>query len=638
MIQFRQAQVLEHTGELTPATVRQKLVSSRLTHRRFLSLLALPPLQPLFARASEYTTVLEDLATPIYREFVFKRRKHEGDRKKIARLRYYHRTKRLRACFHCWHTNARVLKRTRRLMVAAFHRLARERRRHAFALLKRHAIESWAATEIQRLVRGMLGRRVAEHEWKRVQAAIRVQGAYRMRSHFVQFMKELRRRHRAAIRIQRVYWGRVGRVRAKQALLSLYYRELEAIQQQREEFYDLVRGAMARRLQRLFRLIVKKARDRRELMEAEQRRQIEQAMLEQAPEGARALRKHKQEITAKYDALREADEYRRRRKQIDGVEKSKVLRLRRQRQWDAFKAEKLAHKERQKREAADAFTSLETQWQATIAERCKRKKLFLSQVLELEEPGEWKPLQKQLLAQVTAKEKALRAKYKEAKVVAPKQEVTDRARVEVLDEEVEKERREAEAEWLKAEAALLNDMDAKEEARTLQEKADERQRREKSAVRMQAAVRMFLVRKLLKEEIRGRFVKEFDEDKQLAMYCDTYTQQRSARKPYALGSDDLEHDDRWVLIPDETVGQPYFFNPRRILQSWNRPDECQCCDECATKQCVVFASYWQAQDNVYLCDGCYAGRLEAEPETAELYFPYDGAVRGGYQAEVLDGG
>lgn len=90
--------------------------------------------------------------------------------------------------------------------------------------------------------------------------------------------------------------------------------------------------------------------------------------------------------------------------------------------------------------------------------------------------------------------------------------------------------------------------------RQTKENADERVRREKSAVGVQSAFRMFAARQLLRREIRALFVKEFDPKRQVAVYRNTFSGARSLRKPFGLGSEELEYPDQWHLLEDQVSG------------------------------------------------------------------------------------
>jgi hypothetical protein len=61
---------------------------------------------------------------------------------------------------------------------------------------------------------------------------------------------------------------------------------------------------------------------------------------------------------------------------------------------------------------------------------------------------------------------------------------------------------------------------------------------------------MFAAQKLLREEIRSVYVKEFDPSTKVAIYRNAIMGTSSIRKPYGLGSEDLEFPDQWVVMTD----------------------------------------------------------------------------------------
>lgn len=415
--------------------------SSRISYRRFQALVQQPPLKALLGRATPHTSYFEELASPIYRAFVFKHRKREHTIRTIKRLKYFHATRALRTCFHNWSQLARVRRQTRNLMVQTCGKLARVKRMWGFLQLKNHAVASIAAIEIQRMVRGYLGRCRGEDQWVLVQAAIKVQGAFRIRSHFVKHLRDVRKRNLLAIRIQRVYRGRLDRISTRKMLLEHYYTAMAQLQRERDGFRAYVRNEMAKRIQRFFRELTREYRERRSLEETFLRRKFEKEMDANAENAVRAAKRYRHDVTKAYDKLREDTEYKKKRKQIDGLEKQKVVRLRRQRQWDAFKQAREDRKAQIKLRCAAAYEQVKRDWEALIAERAHKKKLFVSQVLLLDEPGEWKSMQQELKRFIKEREKALAAKYKSSGVAVPKRELQERAQVEVVAEEEEKERR-----------------------------------------------------------------------------------------------------------------------------------------------------------------------------------------------------
>lgn len=430
-------QQIRQAIDLLPANTGS---SARMTFRRFKELLEQPPLRALLGHATPHTSVLDELASPLYRAFVFKHRKREHDIRTIKRLRFLHATRSLRSCFFLWTQLARIRRRTRSLMTETCGKLARVKRLRVFLRLKDHAIASIAAIEIQRLFRGFLGRCQGEAKWRVVQAAIRVQGAFRMRSYFVTFTRDLRRRNLLAIRIQRVFRGRLGRIDTRNRLLEFYFEDMTKLQQERDAFREFVRHEMAKRLQRFFRLLVREKRERRLLEEAFVRRRLEKNMDENVQNAVRAAKRYRHEVTLAYDKLREGIEVKCKQQQIDAFEKHKVVQLRRQRQWEAFKRARDDRKEQIKLQSAEAYEQVKLEWRAKVAERAHKRQLFVSQVLLLDKPGEWKALQQELKWASKEREKALAAKYKSSGVVVPRRELEERAQLEVVAKEEERER------------------------------------------------------------------------------------------------------------------------------------------------------------------------------------------------------
>jgi hypothetical protein len=417
--------------------------SSRMTYRVFKRLLQLPPLRTLVNhRLTPHTTVLDELSVSVYRDFVYRARRREHNRRVLRRLRYFHETKIARLCFHTWARYARGRKAARTAMKFASSITARIKQHAAFGALRRHALASIAALEIQRVFRGMRGRMRAEEAWRQMQAVLAVQGAFRMRAHFTRHLRKLRRQNLLAIRIQRVYRGRLGRIRARLALLAFYYREMATIQQEREAFRAFVRGEMARRLQRFFHKLAADKRQARQVQEGLARRAIELEMLKLSEDAAQQAARHRREVTEKYDKLREEADYKEKRRRIDGIEKQKIVHRRRQREWDHFKAKKVARKEALKLQEKESYESLKTQWESTIAERVRKRGKLIEELLKLEEvQGEWEKMHAQLHQRVRERSKQLTAKYKSNGVVIPKREVTERAQHEITAEEAEDERR-----------------------------------------------------------------------------------------------------------------------------------------------------------------------------------------------------
>ncbi|KAL3668355.1 hypothetical protein V7S43_006445 [Phytophthora oleae] len=616
---------------LSSPSCSSAISSSRITYRVFKRLLQLPPLRTLLNhRMTPHTTIIDELSVPVYREFVYRARRREHNKRVLRRLRYFNETKISRLCFHTWARYAWDRKAARSTMTFAYTIATRIKQRGAFKALRRHALASIAALEIQRVFRGMRGRMRAEEAWRTMQAVLVVQGAFRMRAHFARHLRKLRRQTLFAIRIQRVYRGRLGRIKARQILLAHYYREMAALQQEREAFREFVRGEMARRLQRLFRKIVVD-KQRVQLIEKEKaKRDIELELLKLSENAAQQAARHRLEVTEKYDKLREEAAYKKKRRHIDELEKQKIVHRRRQREWDAFKDEKVARKEALKLHSKESYDALKTQWDSTIAERIRKRSNLVQQLLQLEEVrGDWEKRHAQLHQRVKERSKQLTAANKSKGAAIPKKEVIERAQHEIAGEETEDERRKAENDWLQAEADYLQKLDAEEEERQLTENAEQRIARQKSALTIQCAFRVFAARKLLRRMLAELYVKEFDIRTQAPTYRNILTGKVTTQKPTGLGSEELEYENRWVIVVDDVLGEHFFYNPHRMKQTWDKPNDCQLCEPCSSSSNTVFAAAWNLQDDTYLCQSCYekeyAARSEQGNLCADAYVENDGS-------------
>ncbi|KAG6598048.1 uncharacterized protein IUM83_09384 [Phytophthora cinnamomi] len=388
---------------------------------------------------------------------------------------------------------------------------------------------------------------------------------------------------------------------------------------------------MARRLQRLFRKIVADKRRARQAQEEKAIREIEVEMLKLSEDAAQQAARHRREVTEKYDKLREEADYKEKRRRIDGIEKQKIVHRRRQREWEAFKADKVARKEALKLQEKEGYERLKSQWENTIVEQVRKRGKLVEQLLQVEEvQGEWEKIHAQLHQRVKERSKQLTTKYKSNGVVIPKQEVIERAQHEIMEEETEDERRKTENNWLQAEADFLQKLDDEEEERLLAENAEERAVRQKSAVSIQCAFRRFAARKLLRRMLADLYVKEFDTETHAPRYRNTVTGKVTTQKPTGLGSEELDYENRWVIMMDDVLGEQFFYNPWRMKQSWAKPDDCKFCEPChADSSSTVFAAVWNSQDDTYLCQKCYEKEYVARSQQGDLqsdaYAAYDGS-------------
>lgn len=66
---------------------------------------------------------------------------------------------------------------------------------------------------------------------------------------------------------------------------------------------------------------------------------------------------------------------------------------------------------------------------------------------------------------------------------------------------------------------------------------------------------MFAARHVLRDEIRALYVKEYDPKADAPWYRNTFSGELSRRKPFGLGSEELDYPDQWFRIHDATIGK-----------------------------------------------------------------------------------
>ncbi|KAF0747113.1 hypothetical protein AaE_007856, partial [Aphanomyces astaci] len=225
------------------------LIRSQIQYEHFCQLQDHPVLHEVFETATQCTTYFIELMSPQIRQFVFQRRKFDKDRSKCRKFLSYYHTKSLRLCWALWLDQVQYRRHARRTVLRAMDQIAMSSRFQAFDKLRQHALRLVAATEIQRVYRGMRGRQRFLGAFTTLQAVLSIQRLYRDRGQFLKFVKLLKLKSKHAIKIQRIYRGRLGRIQARKQLLDFFATEMANIQAQRDACAAADRRAAVRRIQ-----------------------------------------------------------------------------------------------------------------------------------------------------------------------------------------------------------------------------------------------------------------------------------------------------------------------------------------------------------------------------------------------------
>ncbi|KAF0687915.1 Aste57867_20407 [Aphanomyces stellatus] len=585
------------------------------------------PLQALFAMCTNYTSYFLELTSPLVRHYVFQQRKFDKDRLKCRKFLSYYHNKTLRLMWVRWVDHVTARRDARRAVLRAISQLALSSRMQAFDRLRENALQHVAAVDIQRIVRGVRGRQRVLGILTTIQAATAIQRLYRDRGSFIKYLRQLRLKNRHAIKIQSVYRGRLGRIQARKRLLEHFEAEMTKLQAERAAYEQSICEAAARRIQRVTRAHKRHVVEKKAAEDNRDVRRVElemEAMLEAAD---KVRREHRAAVTAYYDKMREETNARAARKIIDDREREKMIAVRRQREWANILVARKAKLEEVATTKATRQAERQSMWAAKVETDAVARKEKRLQVLLRPKDKEEDAMKAALTEKLNAQYKVVQATFKATGVAMAAKEMMDRARHDVLMDEMETERQRVRVEWKALEAKIAKQEQDEADHERLGEIDKDKKSRFDAATRIQRGAKMFLARKHLRKKVEHAFEKVYDVPTGQLVYLNT----RSGGvcpKPFCLGDKhDLVMANKWYICPDIS-GDVYYYNPKTMRQSWSKPDGCVFCESCSTEFAQVYCPHHMKGhfvDPVSLCQACYAREVVQEPALATDASTFDGA-------------
>ncbi|ETW08796.1 hypothetical protein H310_01309 [Aphanomyces invadans] len=603
---------------------------SRIHYRHFCELQDHPILHQVLEPATPYTTYFIELMSPHIRHFLFQMRKFDKDRAKCRKFLSYYHAKTMRFCWSLWLDQVKYRRNARRTVLRAMDQAALRSRFDAFDRLRSHALKVVAATEIQRVFRGMQGRRRFLGALTTLQAVLTIQRLYRDRDQFHKFVKLAKLKSKHAIKIQRVYRGRLGRIRARARLLAYFDSEMAKIEAQREACAKADRVRAARQIQRTYRKHKTKLVAKQTESDNQDYHRIEMEMKIMLQAAERARDDHRAAVMAYYDKLREDTEAIAAREIVDARERQKVIVRRREREWATIMGQRKAKLESVAASKLERKATREAEWRAKIESRAQARRDKLLQVLLRPNSKDDDVLKAAFLVRLDVKYRQVKANYKATGIAMAAKEMKDRAQHDVLLEEMEEERERARNEWrlLELQVAKQEQDDADTERRLEIER--DSMERFRAATCIQRGAKVYLARKVLQRKVEHAFEKVYDVATGQVVYLNTRTK-GVCSKPTCLGTHDLPMANKWYICPDIT-GDVYYYNPKTMRMSWTKPDECTFCDGCSTKFAAVYCpNHMKGRyvDPVHLCLECYAEQSVKDPGLVLNASRFDGATARG---------
>lgn len=587
----------------------------KLSKSLFEKLLATDPLNRLLTTTSEafgaldsapWTYVIEEqFYHPVAKSLTRERRRERHIESKAAAFASKHRC-RTRWRFAAWRDLARYARWQKKRLREQFLTVIFKRQQLGFEGWVEGALITVRVVDIQRTLRGMMGRNDALWARRVRLFIVKVQSGIRGFLQRVQFAYRHEREYWAATEIQRHTRSLCAKRFVSYRLEAHVDRERRILAQRIRDWEMRCLVAAALAVQNAYR-----ARLARVKREEERQRQIAVAiavgaMEAHAKENERKRRIYEMLLTEWYNDQREQAQRDLLFDDFSNAEKAKILHYRRR---EAYRQQAL----KRKREA-ELAQMLEDQrvsewlaaWENVKKERVEALKKHLEQCRKKPETKEERAVQKHLRREVTKRVKDVLRRAKEADNLMELPEARDFAFKEVVlkkcqDEEdnVDLERKEAAEAYYAAQQAK-----AQLEADAADRELD--RRKEWAAGRIQNRWALYVARRDLRRLCTSAFTKEFDVDLRQAYYLNKVSGESQWRKPYGLGDYDIRLKDRWYVLRDET-NVPYYYNPATLLMSWDVPEGTILCGDCRQRFCNVHST----ERDAFLCTGCLVAHQQS---------------------------
>ena len=424
---------------------------SRVTYHAFCLVLQQPPVSEILQQASENTCFFIELMHPVVRDYIYTTVKQHTDLKKMQIFIDYYMNLRAHRAMNSWHEFVELRQNARAAAHQAFKALTTGKLECGMQRWRRITMCQVAALEIQRVVRGHFGREKANIQYDKRNAAISIQRRFRGHNFLAKYMKRMRMFSKHSITIQRVYRGRLGRIEGRKRLLEYYKEQMLEIRQERRLMLVKYQTRKAKGIQRVWRAyqVRKKEKLAEELRIAEIDVANElDALMRQAH---REESTYKAQVTEFYDKLREQTLAKEERKKVDDREKAKVQQLRRRHEWDQIKAERALKKKAEEDEEQRHMEEWSDTWRKKIKYQTKMREQKTNAVLNHSDNKEDDKIRSALQRRINERVKIVTKGYKESGLDIASDLIRERARDEIVKEEIAEEAKKVEAEWQLAE-------------------------------------------------------------------------------------------------------------------------------------------------------------------------------------------
>jgi len=486
----------------------------------------------------------------------------------------------------------------------------------AWSIYRKWAMREIAVREIQRIIRGYMGRTEALFLQILFKSAVLLQCTYRGKLARRRYMAMKRKRNWAAAELQRHVRGVLAKRLALNRLEGFLESERTRLKKEIWEWENAEMIAAVKSIQGQYRKL--QARRKVHLLKDKKAREaiIQEEMEDMVKASKRDRKIYERQVMEWYEKKRIAWEENNVLEAHTAKEKAKIRSYQRnQKEMEKMREAdlKTEHEEKLKEQNVEAWLG---RWEKIAEERCIEYKEFCANCMVSPDTPHERKMGKKLKEKVNKRyhDVLKRADAKHIPMEAP--EAREIAMEEVLYIMGEEE---------KARVVLEMKEKAKEHEEKEKQKLahveiqNEKQReldREHAALVLGLQYRKWHARKLLRQKCYERMEKRFNEQ-----YCAFYYYNRKTgdivwEKPKALGSYDMVVVNEWRPMRD-TQNYPYYYNPHTMQMIWGVPANTRPCEmtdypqtwifgyPTPLGQCPNFATRRCNDDMHFYCDDCW---------------------------------
>ena len=490
----------------------------------------------------------------------------------------------------------------------------------AWCIMRKWVMREIAVREIQRVMRGRIGRMEASFLKLLFESAILLQKTYRGRLSYRKYVTLKRKRTWAASELQRHVRGALARRLAFNRLEGFLDKERKKLAKARYDFENREMVNAVKLIQRQYRKLMKRRKVHLLKESSDREAMIQEMMDEMMKNHERARKVYETQISEWYARKRQEWEENNVIAGQVGGEKAKIRAYRRQQADNERKKRGNVMKEKQEEMEERRIEQWLKVWKVKAEEAAEKYMIKCRHCMFHPDTPLEKKIGKDLKKKVHARTKDILKRGEKRGMLMEWPQAYEIGVDEIVYIMGEDKKKEVMAE-MKAQAGTY-------ETKEMNKLADAAEKAEKqllldvvhAANTLIYMYRVWHSRNMLRSHCYERFDKKFSEKYCAFYYVNKRTNAIIWDKPKSLGSYDIKVVNEWRPMRDQQQ-YPYYYNPSTMKMHWKFPKDALQCEEDIEQEwklgfpkpkgrCPHFATRRCNEDVRFYCDDCWMGKFD----------------------------